>query len=267
MNATEAAVAHHHQLITRFWRTSTIASTSRHLDRRGRSPSRPVAPAPGRSAAIDSRREDKTRGLRRDKLSGNRAFIAPRFIVFERGSNTATIRLCGCDCAQRRDRHRERRRVMREVVDHRDTAGDAAHFEPAFNATKLGERGQGISGGTPDVMQRQRSPRARSSGCAAPASASLQRADRRSSSATSNVRARLRRASCHLGVAERLQLRPAAALQDALDRGIAGVGNDACRSTAMCGPDDGTALRSRPDRQRCRRGRTPGCSASTVRGR
>ena len=62
-------------------------------------------------------------------------------MVAERGSSTATMRLSTDLAPQAVDGRGDGRRVMREIVVHRDAAHFAAQLHAAFHALEFRERG------------------------------------------------------------------------------------------------------------------------------
>ena len=181
----------------------------------------------------------------------------------------------GCGClrpdlaAQAVERGADGGRVVGKVVVDRDAppcAHRAAHFHAALDVLEARPaRAAATAGATPTCSAAAMAASALSWLCT-PVSAHSTRATGWPCCSTSKVvRLATRGEVAHRG-AKAAHLAPAALVQHARQAFLQPIDHDAARCRARCAPGGGTGARWRPGRQRCRRGRTPGCSARRCAG-
>ena len=184
--------------------------------------------------------------------------------VYERGSKTATRRPVPVPRAQRGERHRDRRRVVGEVVVHRHTARLAAHLEPPLDAAegRAARRARRAAARRP--RRPPRAPPARCARCArrtaaAPPRPGPRRAAAAGSACPRRTGARPRRAIRPRRAGRTSSTRQRAAAQHLAHARALGAGDQQpVARDHLDQPREGQ-LHRRRGRGRCRRGRTRRC--------
>ena len=187
-------------------------------------------------------------------------------MVAERGSSTATMRFDADLAPQAVDGRGDGRRVMREIVVHRDATHFAAQLHAAFHALEFGERGDRLRDRQPRHGARRRWRPARSPRCArltrtiAPCPAGLPPSSTTNLEKSPPSSTSSDQAASLPGVArEPLERRPRAHRERGREVLIAGIPEDAAGCPEWCAPGDETASGSPRGFRRCRRDRIRGC--------